>query len=125
MSTMKNNYRILLTRKQLYQIVELVDEELSQRILAQAESQEFDKVEYYKKYYLAHKEEIAQKQKKYRLANSERISEYNKKWQEKNKERLKEKYKKYYKENKEKIKKRVKMYKQKNKLGRLKYEENK
>lgn len=104
---MLNNkiYKIFLTKFQILAIAELVNEELSENILKQAEKQERDDLTYKQQYYLFNKEKIRKQQKKYRIANYEKISEYNKKWREKNKERLKE----YYKENKEKILKREKM----------------
>ena len=64
---------------------------------------DFDRKEYYKKYYLENKEKLNEYKKKYNLENKEKLKQINKKnWLE-NKEKLKQVNKKYWLENKEKI----------------------
>lgn len=65
----KKAYKIMLTKKQLFDIIDKIDEELAESILSQVELQDKNKEagnkrEYFKLYYLSHKEEYRKRKKK-------------------------------------------------------------
>ena len=95
-------YNIALSKKQAYEIVSLVDDELAEAIITQIENQEEYKQvgkrkEYFKKYYLTHKEEYKERWQRYYAENFERYQKRGKEWRQKNKD--------YYKKYHEKMKK--------------------
>lgn len=90
-------YNIALSKNQVYDIVSLVDDKLSEIIMIQVEKQEeYDEMgkekAYYKQYYLAHKEEYAERSKRYYKQNKKKYHERYKKWCEKNRKKGNEKW---------------------------------
>lgn len=88
-------YNIALNRNQVYEIVSLVDDNLSEIIMTQVEKQQEYKEmgkekAYYKQYYLTHKEKYKKQQKEYYEKNKDRRAEYQKEWRKKNKKKLEE-----------------------------------
>lgn len=94
--TRRKLYNISLSKKQIYEIASLADDELSEIIMTQIEKQEeYEEMgktkAYFKKYYLAHKKEIAKQQKRYHQTSEhykmyqKKHREYIKKWRKKHK----------------------------------------